>query len=93
MDLLTAIETVSPDRIFTVTFVKRTTGELRVMNCRKASVNGSAGVRKGQKTGVPAYDFNEKQLLCVFDMKLGAYRSINLRDLVSATIDGRSYTG
>jgi hypothetical protein len=89
--LLQALTKVSPNRIFTVTFVKRTTGEVRVMNCRKASVSGSAGVRKGQKTGKPVYDFAEHDLLCVYDMKANGYRSINLRDVRSAKIDGVNY--
>ena len=38
------------NNIFTVTFIKRTTGEKRVMNCRK-------GVIKHLKGGKAAYNF------------------------------------
>lgn len=58
-------------KIMTVKFVKRTTGEVRVMNCR-------LGVKVHLKGGVQAYDPKTKNLLTVFDMQKGAYRNINL---------------
>ena len=71
-------------KIFTVSFIKRTTGELRVMNCR-------LGVKKHLKGGVQVYDPKEYALLTVFDMQKKAYRSISLDAIVSVKLDGIEY--
>ena len=60
--------------IFTVTFVNRTTGETRVMNCRKGVVSHLTG-------GEKKYDPKDKGLVCVFDMQKQAYRSIALESI------------
>lgn len=69
----------------TVEFVKRTTGETRVMNCR-------TGVKKHLKGGERAYDPAEHRLICVFDMVKGGYRSINVDTITRLTIGGTTHT-
>lgn len=54
---------------FSVEFIKRTTGEKRVMLAR-------TGVRKHLKGGDAAYNFTDHGLISVFDMEKGQYRSI-----------------
>ena len=70
--------------VFTVSFIKRSTGELRVMNCR-------FGVKKHLQGGELAYNPKEKNLLMVFDMQAKGYRSISLEGVESATINKVSY--
>lgn len=71
-------------KIFTVTFVKRTTGETRVLN-------GRQGVKKHLKGGEAAYSFSEKQLLPVFDMVKGEYRSIPIEGIEEVKIMGKTF--
>lgn len=90
------IEKTSKGQIFTVEFYKRSTGELRVMNCRRGVTKGVTG--KGLK-----FDPKEKDLLVVYDMQKivkhtdgtedtkGAFRMINLSDLKALRMDGASY--
>lgn len=54
---------------FGVTFVKRTTGEVRRMNAR-------LGVTKHLKGGERAYDFDAKKLIGVYSQDKGDYRTI-----------------
>jgi len=78
--------------IFTVKFIKRTTGEERVMNCRR-------GVSKGVKGVGLGFDPDEKGLLVVWDMQKleegatekGAFRMINLEDLRELKMQGKRY--
>lgn len=76
----------SNGKIMNVLFVKRTDGALREMVCR-------TGVKKHLKGGKPAYDFNEKQLISVYDMQVEAgengYRAIPLEGIRSINIDGK----
>ena len=58
-------------KFFTVEFIKRSTGELRVMNCTTNYQSKLAG-------GEAAYDFNAKQLIPVFDLQKKGFRSIPL---------------
>jgi hypothetical protein len=69
--------------IFTVEFVKKN-GDLRSMNCR-------LGVTKHLKGGEQAYEPSDYDLVCVFDMKKQAYRSINLNTLKTIKIKGEQY--
>lgn len=69
---------------FSVSFVKRTTGELRIMNCRK-------GVRKFVKGVGAAYDFSEKALVSVWDAQKKEYRVINLETIREIRIDGERF--
>ena len=69
-------------RIATVTFRKRTTGEVRVMNCR-------SGVKKHLKGTSPRYNAASKNLITVFDMQKGQYRSINCDSIISVKAGGK----
>ena len=71
-------------QVFTVTFVKRSTGETRVMNCRK-------GVVKHSKGGELKYDPAKKGLVSVFDMQKGGYRCISLEDIRKISMSGEVY--
>lgn len=69
--------------IFSVTFVKRTPPhEVREMVCR-------TGVTKHLKGAGRTYDFESRNLLCVYDMKKQGYRTIPLEGLRSVKIRGR----
>ncbi len=48
---------------FSVKFIKRTNGEIRDMVCR-------LDVKKYLRGGAPAYDFAEKNLVCVCDVQI-----------------------
>lgn len=72
------------NRFFTVKFVKRSTGEVRVMNCRY-------GVKKHRKGGERAYDPKDYGLVCVWDRNKKDYRSFNLEGLISLTINNQTY--
>ena len=74
----------SKGKFFGVTFTKRTTGEERQMNCR-------LGVKKHLRGGEPAYDFEEKNLLPVFDLQMKQYRSISLDSISALTIEGEEF--
>lgn len=75
---------LSDGRITTVTFKKRTTGEVRVMNCR-------SGVKKHLKGDGPRYDFKEKNLVCVYDVQKRDYRTINCDSIISVKAHGREF--
>lgn len=77
--------TESEGRIFTVTFTKRTTGEVRVMNAR-------TGVTKHLKGGEAAYSFSAKMLLSVYDMQSAGYRCIPLDAIISVALNGVTFT-
>lgn len=79
-DLLTATE----GRIFSVVFVKRTTGEQRTMTAR-------TGVKKHLRGGDAAYSFSAKSLLSVWDLGAKAYRSIPLDGILSLREGGAEY--
>ena len=80
---LTAL--VSDGQIFTVEFIKRTTGDLRKLNCR-------IGVNKHLKGGKVAYNATEKQLLTVFDMTANGYRSIPLEGIQRVSVGGQVFS-
>jgi hypothetical protein len=67
--------------IFSLVFVKRTTGEPREMICR-------TGVRSRLKGGAPAYNAGERGLICVFDMQKDDYRSIPVENVVKVKVSG-----
>lgn len=58
-------------KFFTIEFIKRTTGELRVM---RATTNYKSYLAGGQ----PKYDFIEKNTLPVLDLEKQSIRSISL---------------
>lgn len=69
---------------FTATFVKRTDGALRKMNCRLE-------VKKDLKGGSQGFDPKKQDLLTVWDRGNRAYRMINLAKLIDVTIKGTQY--
>jgi len=78
------VEKLNDGKIFTVTFVKRTTGDVRVMNCRK-------GVGKGVTGAGLKFDPKKKNLLPVFDMQKGAFRMISLESIRKIAMQGQVY--
>lgn len=69
--------------IFSIRFIKRTTGELREMVCRQ-------GVKKGlveipSRDGV---DWKQHGLIPVWDMGLKAYRSIPIEGIREIKVEG-----
>ena len=77
-------------KMFTAHFIKRTTGERRVMNCR-------LGVKKYVKGVGLAFDPSKKNLLGVWDAKERkddkdtGYRFINLETVYKITVNGKDY--
>lgn len=76
---------VESGKIFGVSFIKRTTGELRTMSCR-------LGVKKFLHGGKMAYSPAEKKLLTVFSMSDKGYRSIPFEGIQSVSVGGQSYS-
>jgi hypothetical protein len=62
-------------KFFTVKFLKRSTGEERVMNCR-------LNVQKHLRGGDKAFNDEEHRLLTVYDVKAEGYRCIPLESLL-----------
>lgn len=62
------------NEIFTVSFIKRTTGEVRRMNAR-------FGVKKHLKGGSLSYDPAAHRLIGCFDVQKGEYRMINIETI------------
>jgi len=71
-------------QFFTVTFTKRTTGETRVMNCRK-------GVSKDVKGEGHRYSVEDKGLVCVRDVQKKAHRMIALESIQEIKMAGKVY--
>ena len=71
-------------QFFTVTFVKRSTGETRVMNCRK-------GVRKGVSGEGMKFNPDDKGLVNVYDVKNAGHRFISLEGIQGISMRGRKY--
>ena len=71
-------------KIFTVTFIKRTTGKKRVMNCR-------TGVRKHAKGEDLRFNPRAHGLKSVFDMQKRAYRMIPLESIQNIKMNGKEY--
>jgi hypothetical protein len=72
-------------RVFGVTFVKRTDGSVRDMNCR-------GGVKKGVTGQGMKYDPESKNLVTVFDMQNGEFRHINQDTITRVTMNGVTFT-
>jgi len=72
-------------QIFTIKFKKRSTGEVRTMNCR-------TGVSKDVKGVGLNYSRKEHNLFGVYDMQKKAHRSVNLDSLISLAMGGELYT-
>ena len=76
---------VKDGQIFSVEFIKRTDGSLRHMVCR-------LGLKKHLRGGSAAYDAKEHDLLTVFDMEKGGYRSIPVDAVRSLTVRGQQFS-
>ena len=85
MTIQEMIERTKSGRFFTVEFIKRTTGELRVMTCRQ-------GVSKGTTGRGLAFDPSAKDLLVVYDVRARGHRMINLSGLRAIKMDGSRFT-
>lgn len=70
--------------IFSVTFIKRSTNEVRKMVCRK-------GVHSHLMGGEASYNPAEHKLVSVFDMANKGYRSIPIEGLLKIKIGGTEY--
>tara|TARA_R110000824_G_scaffold221077_2_gene408209 strand:- start:153 stop:431 length:279 start_codon:yes stop_codon:yes gene_type:complete len=86
IDKDTAIKMIknSDGRIFGVSFIKRTTGELRHMSARR-------GVRKGVNGEGLKYDPESKQLITVYDMNKEGHRMLNTETLYRLSLKGMDY--
>ncbi|SEN71139.1 hypothetical protein [Nitrosomonas marina] len=76
---------VSDGTIFSVEFIKRSNGELRKMICR-------LGVKKHLRGGDKAYDAKHHNLLTVFDMEKGCYRSIPVDAIQRLCVNGQAFS-
>jgi hypothetical protein len=79
------VQETSNRKVFTVTFVKRTNGELR-------RLNGLRGVTKGVKGVGHSFNPTEKGLLCVYDLKKSDFRFVNLSEIVSFKANKKSFS-
>ena len=77
-------------QVFTIWFVKRTTGELRKMNCR-TEVKKHLAHPENPPDPKHAESDKEHDLLRVFDMKKGGYRMINLRSVTKIRCGGQEF--
>ena len=75
----------SNGKMFSVEFVKRTTGEHRKMVAR-------LGVKKHLAGGDAAYNFSERGLVSVYDVQKKGYRTIPTESISTLTIGGSTYT-
>ena len=78
------LKETSNKRIFSVTFVKKD-GSIRKMNAMR-------GVRKGVKGVGHSFDPSEKNLLTVYDMQIGAFRFVNLNDVLLFKANKKTFT-
>ena len=90
------INEVADGKFFSVTFVKKTDGSVREMLARRGVSKGVKGVLpEGQRKAEDAAN----NVLTVFDVQAeekvgekGAFRRINLENLISVKLHGESYT-
>ena len=76
---------VSDGQIFSVEFIKRSTGELRKMTCRM-------GVKKYLRGGSKPYSAKAKSLLTVYSLDSEGYRSIPVENVQRITVSGQTFT-
>lgn len=74
----------SKDKILSVTFIKRTTGQLRTLTGRK-------GVTKGITGQGLSFDPQSKGLLVLFDITKDQFRMVNLETICRIKMDGQVY--
>ena len=75
---------VSDGRIFSVEFIKRSTGELRTMTAR-------IGVKKHLNGGYKSYNPGQHNLLTFFDMDAKGYRSIPVEAIQRLKVGGQTF--
>ena len=78
------LENHKSGKFFTVTFIKRSTGNERTMNCRR-------GVRKGTRGGGLRFDPTDHSLIGVFDIPKGLHRFVALEDIRRISINKKRY--
>lgn len=71
-------------RMFTVTFIKKSNGEKRVMNAR-------LGVKAYLRGGVLPYDPNTKGLIPCYDVQKKDYTMINIPGIINLKVGGAEY--
>jgi len=71
----------SKGKFITVAFVKRTTGEVRRMNCRTGVTQGVTGIGK-------AFNDADKGLVTVWDAKISQFRSIPIENIITIRSQG-----
>lgn len=71
-------------RVFTVTFIKKSNGEKRVMNAR-------LGVKAYLRGGVLPYDPNTKGLIPCYDIQKKDYTMINIPGIINLKTGGVEY--
>mgnify|MGYP007032451087 CR=1 FL=1 len=78
-----AIEVIrkSKGKFITVAFIKRTTGEVRRMNCRTGVTKGVTGTGK-------TFNDSDKGLVTVWDAKINQFRSIPLENIITVKSQG-----
>lgn len=82
-DRSTILSAISNGRIFSVRFIKRSTGEIRTMVCR-------TGVRS--EGGSLKFNAADKDLLVVWDMQARAFRSIPVDGILEMRVQKVVYT-
>ena len=75
---------VGDGKIFSLVFIKRSTGTERHMTCR-------LGVTKHLRGGNRAYDPAQHNLLNVFDMDAKGYRSIPVEAIQRLSVGGQTF--
>lgn len=73
-------------RVFSVTFVKRSNGELRQMLCR-----GRVKLSSKRASGERSYEPSDYDLTVVYDMQKHGFRSIPLDSVVQIKANGEVY--
>ena len=71
----------SKGKFITVAFVKRSTGEVRRMNCRTGVTKGVTGTGK-------SFNDIDKGLVTVWDAQISQFRSIPLENIIKVTSQG-----
>ena len=96
------IKDTASGKIFTVEFVKRTNNEMRVMTARRGVTKGVKGVGQAFNPAeynlLTVYDMQKldendpkNKGKSVEEMEKGAFRNINLDQLVALRMGGKSY--
>lgn len=76
-------ELVSDGKIFSITFIKRTTGLSRTMCARR-------GVTRHLVGGALSYNPSDHGLMTVFDLEKRAYRTVPLDAVISLQHHGKT---